>query len=208
MWVPLMTKLTTLSNIVCAFPCFSQLSEEGDPKSEKYVGKIGFIGRGVLLKLYSAGSVDKGKKWMGGEIIFCSSRKFSPPLCSPCPPAPDGVFSVLTSRPLAPAATNATTIRRHSTSPCSVLPKPVTCILFLCSRIYSMGQTGHRLSKQNLYPGHCLLQCIAMAIPWKNSSIKCLNQLTFCADICTKKWLLTSLVLFHKYVLCGQRRLI
>lgn len=34
-------------------------------RSEKYVGKIELIGRGVLLKLYSAGSVDKGKKWMG-----------------------------------------------------------------------------------------------------------------------------------------------
>jgi len=70
-------------------------------RSEKYVGKIELIGRGVLLKLYSAGSVDKGKKWRG-EIIFCSSRKFHLLFALPAPLLPlDGVSSP--PLPLAPA---------------------------------------------------------------------------------------------------------
>ena len=52
LWAPLMTKLTTLSNIVCAFPYFSQLSEEGDPKSEKNLSKIFWKGSKKWRKKY------------------------------------------------------------------------------------------------------------------------------------------------------------
>src|SRR6056300_646784 len=55
-------------------------------RSEKYVGKIELIGRGVLLKLYSAGSVDKGKKWMGVDNFLLLQKIFTSSLLSlpPC----------------------------------------------------------------------------------------------------------------------------